>query len=505
MGRLRSERPTALHMGEAWFPIPEPDADACLSPDSQKESTVTKLDTSYRKITELHPRANNPRTHSKKQLEQIANSISRFGFTNPVLIDRASHIIAGHGRVEAAKLIGMAEVPTLCLTEMTEADIRAYVIADNRLAEKAGWDRELLGLEFKYLAELDIDLDLSVTGFELAEIDCLIGDLSFGETQGGPADEAPEPAEGAPITRAGDIWAIGAHRLICGDATVPETYVALLADEKAGMIFADPPYNVPIHGHVSGLGETQHREFAMASGEMSKPEFIGFLTKVFSNLARCSTDGAIHFQCMDWRHVAEIIAAGEVAYTELKNICVWAKTNGGMGSLYRSAHELVFVFKSGAAPHINNVELGKNGRYRTNVWTYAGANSFGASRDGDLSMHPTVKPIAMMVDAILDCSKRKDIVLDSFAGSGSTLLAAQRTGRRGYGIEIDPQYCDLIIRRLEEAAKCKAVLVADGRSFADVATERITPIEPPAPAAPTPPWETVQPPTAIEPAQQRSV
>ena len=433
---------------------------------------MPRLEITYRNISDLRPRANNPRTHSQKQLEQIASSIQRFGFTNPVLVDAQGGIVAGHGRLEAGKLLGMTEVPTLCLSEMGEADIRAYVIADNRLAEKAGWDRELLGLEFKYLADLDIDLDLTITGFELAEVDCLIGELALGEEQCDPADQAPKIAAGPPTTLPGDIWVIGAHRLICGDATLPDTYAALLADEKAGMVFADPPYNVPIQGHVSGLGKVQHREFAMASGEMSRSEFIGFLTKVFSNLAQFSSDGSIHFQCMDWRHAAEILAAGEAAYTELKNICVWTKTNGGMGSLYRSAHELVFVFKAGTAPHTNNVELGKNGRYRTNVWSYAGANSFGRNRDQDLGMHPTVKPIAMMVDAILDCSERKDIVLDAFAGSGSTLIAAQRTGRRGYGIEIDPHYCDLIIRRLQELMKCKAVSLSDGRPFDEVAAER---------------------------------
>ena len=296
-----------------------------------------------------------------------------------------------------------------------------------------------------------------MTGFELAEIDCLIGELSLDGAPDDPADQAPAIAAGPATTRTGDIWAIGGHRLICGNATLPDTYAAVLAGEQAGMVFADPPYNVPIQGHVSGLGKVQHREFAMASGEMSRDQFIGFLTKVFSNLAQFSTDGAIHFQCMDWRHASEILAAGEAAYAELKNICVWAKTNGGMGSLYRSAHELVFVFKSGTAPHINNVELGKNGRYRTNVWSYPGANSFGSSRDDDLGMHPTVKPIAMMVDAILDCSRRKDIVLDAFAGSGSTLIAAQRTGRRGYGSRSTPTTVTLssaACRRWRSARLC---------------------------------------------------
>lgn len=434
---------------------------------------MAKLEIIYRAIGDLRPRATNPRTHTKKQLEQIATSIRRFGFTNPVLIDEEDGIVAGHGRVEAAKLVGMTDVPTVRLADMSEADIRAYVIADNRLAENAGWDRELLGLELRYLSELDIDFDVTITGFDPPEIDVLIGELSLDGDAEDPADAVLEPATGPAVTRSSDIWRFAPHRLICGDATRAETYAALLGEEKAAMVFTDPPYNVPISGHVSGLGNVRHREFAMASGEMSSTEFTDFLTDVFGHLAAFSADGAIHFQCMDWRHMGEMLAAGDAAYTELKNLCVWAKTNGGMGSLYRSAHELVFVFKSGTAPHVNNVELGRHGRYRTNVWTYAGANSFGASRDEDLAMHPTVKPVAMVADAILDCSRRKDIVLDAFAGSGTTLIAAHRTGRHGYGIEIDPAYCDVIIRRMRETCGEEATLDADGRSFDQVAAERL--------------------------------
>lgn len=438
---------------------------------------MAKLEIIYRAVDDLRPRASNPRTHTKKQLEQIAASIRRFDFTNPVLIDEDDGIIAGHGRIEAAKLVGMSEVPTVRLADMSDADIRAYVIADNRLAENAGWDRELLGLELQYLSELEIDFDVTITGFDPPEIDVLIGELSLDGDAEDPADVMPEPVAGPAVTRPGDIWRIGPHRLICGDATRAETYAALLGAQKAAMVFTDPPYNVPIGGHVSGLGKVRHREFAMASGEMSSAEFTDFLTTVFSHLAAFSVDGALHFQCMDWRHMVEMLAAGGATYTEFKNLCVWAKTNGGMGSLYRSAHELVFVFKSGTAAHINNVELGRHGRYRTNVWTYAGTNSFGAGRDGDLAMHPTVKPVAMVADAILDCSRRKDIVLDAFTGSGTTLVAAHRTGRRGYGIEIDPAYCDVIVRRMRETCGLEAVLDADGRSFDDMAAERLTAIE----------------------------
>ena len=430
---------------------------------------MSSLQITYRKVCDLRPRATNPRTHGPKQLAEIASSIKHFGFTNPVLVDDHDGIIGGHGRVEAAKLLGMNEVPTIRLADMSEADIRAYVIADNKVAENAGWDRELLGLEFEYLAGLDIDFDLTVTGFNLAEIDSLIAGAEADTAKTDPADRIPSLSDAPPVTRAGDTWQIGRHRLICGDATDPAVYSVLLGREKAGMVFCDPPYNVPIDGHVSGLGKTAHREFAMASGEMSADEFIAFLTIVFRNLAGASTDGSIHFQCIDWRHVGEMLKAGQAAYSELKNLCVWSKTNAGMGSLYRSQHELVLVFKSGTAPHTNNVELGRNGRYRTNVWTYAGANSFGTNRDADLAAHPTVKPVALVADAIRDCSKRKDIVLDAFAGSGTTLLAAHRTGRRGFGIELDPRYCDVAIRRLQKLGKAKAVRDSDDAVFDDLA------------------------------------
>ncbi|WP_166300799.1 site-specific DNA-methyltransferase [Bradyrhizobium sp. 2S1] len=428
-----------------------------------------RLSIDYFPTHQLNPRSNNPRTHSKKQIAQIANAIRRFGFTNPILVDDNGGVIAGHGRLEAAKQIGLSEVPTVRLSQMSEAEIRAYVIADNKLAENAGWDRKLLALEFRYLSDLDIDLDLTLTGFELPDIDILIGELSSASIDDG-ADTIIEPS-GPAVTRPGDIWQIGAHRLICGDSTKRETYQALLRGESAQMVFTDPPYNVPILGHVGGLGKVQHREFAMASGEMSEAEFTAFLNTVFVHLAAFATDGAIHFICMDWRHLREVSAAAATAYTELKNLCVWAKNNGGMGSLYRSQHELIFVFKSGTSSHINNVELGKHGRYRTNVWSYAGVNSFGGDRS-DLELHPTIKPVSLVADAIRDCSHRKGIILDAFVGSGTTLLAAEQTGRQGYGIEIDPLYCDVTLQRLQLTHGLQATLEGTGENFAEVSEAR---------------------------------
>lgn len=411
-------------------------------------------------ITSLKSSPRNARTHSKAQIEQIAASIEEFGFTNPVLIDETKTILAGHGRVEAAKLLGRKDVPVVRIEHMSAEQKRAYVIADNQLALNAGWDEALLAMEFEALNELEFDI--SVIGFEMGEVDRIIS--NFTEIEHEVEETILSVSEGDAVTQTGDVWLIGPHRLICGDATDPVTFDQLLAGAKAQMVFTDPPYNVPIAGHVSGLGKKTHKEFAMASGEMSQTEFEAFLNTVFSQLVRVSDDGAIHYVCMDWRHMREVLAAGDRVYTELKNLCVWAKSKGGMGSLYRSQHELVFVFKSGTGRHINNVSLGKHDRNRTNVWSYAGANAFGARRDADLEMHPTVKPLELVKDAILDCSDRGRIILDAFAGSGTTLLAAARTGRVGYGIEIDPAYCDVILKRFV-AAGFEPVLEATGQPF----------------------------------------
>lgn len=420
-------------------------------------------------VSTLKPCMRNPRTHSKKQLKQIENSIRQFGWTTPVLIDAEGGLIAGHGRVEAAKAMGLTEVPAIRFDHMSDVQKRAYVIADNRLAELAGWDRELLALELKDLVEIEgMDLDVTLTGFEMPEIDVLIGELGSGAKQE-ESEDIPVPETGvSPVSRPGDLWALGRHRLLCGDARNPAHLESLMDGAKAELVFTDPPYNVPISGHVSGLGAHTHEEFAMAVGEMSEAEFTCFLTEVLTNMAAVSTKGAIHFVCMDWRHLYELLSAGRKVYDSLCNLCVWTKNNGGMGSLYRSQHELVAVFRHGDAPHINNVELGRHGRYRTNVWAYAGMNSFGGARDDALAMHPTVKPVALVEDAILDCSRRGGIVLDGFSGSGTTLIAADRAGRRGYGLELEPRYVDVTLRRFRNATGTDPVHVASGLTFSQL-------------------------------------
>jgi DNA modification methylase len=417
-------------------------------------------------LAELKPYKGNPRTHTKKQIAQLAKSIERFGFTNPVLVDDDGGIIAGHGRVEAARLLGMTHVPTIALSGMSEADRKAYIIADNRLAECAGWDEELLKLELAGILELEPDFDLALTGFDGGELDRLIEAALSGEA---PEDVVPSVDETAvPVSATGEIWCLGKHRLLCGDARDVDAYQRLMKGELAQMIFTDPPYNVPVNGHVCGLGKVKHAEFAMASGEMSEAEFEGFLTSVLGKLAMFSADGSIHYICMDWRHMREILAAGYASYDELKNLIVWNKDNGGMGAFYRSKHELIFVFKKGNAAHINNFQLGQHGRYRTNVWDYAGVNSLKAERSEELAMHPTVKPVAMVADAIRDCSKRNDIILDAFSGSGTTIVAAEQTGRRCHAIEIDPRYVDVAIRRWQSLTGGKATLSGTDITFDQV-------------------------------------
>lgn len=428
-------------------------------------------------IAWLKPDPKNARTHSKKQITQVAASILKFGWTNPILIDGDNSVIAGHARLEAAKELGLTFVPTIRIADMTPAQRRAYMLADNKLAENAGWDPDILKSEFRAITALDVSFDLTVTGFAMGEIDVSLSppasperklrvvETNPEELAGASSDEADVQAAADPerpiITRPGDLWKLGNHGLLCADALNVDHHARLLEHVPADMGFTDPPYNCPIDGHVCGLGAVSHAEFAMASGEMSDVEFQQFLGASLQNVAYSLRDGAIAFVCMDWRNIHNLVIAGQHCFSELKNICVWNKSNAGMGSLYRSKHELVGVFKNGNAPHINNVELGKHGRNRTNVWDYAGVNAFGEERK-HLAIHPTVKPVQMVADAIMDCSNRGDRILDAFSGSGTTLIAAERTGRRGFGLEIEPKYVDATLRRFRALTGEEPVRVSDG-------------------------------------------
>jgi ParB-like chromosome segregation protein Spo0J len=367
-------------------------------------------------IATLRPNPTNARTHSKKQLRQIAASIRSFGFLNPLLVDEANMVLAGHGRLEAARAEGLANVPVICFDHLTAAQKRAYVIADNRIAEQAGWDRELLAIELGELIELlpNEGLDVSLTGFETPEIDLLLADMA--PSRSDPDDVAP-PLPANPATRRGDLWLLGKHRLLCGDARRAGDVERLVEGASVSAVFCDPPYNVRVSA-IGGRGRVRHREFAFASGEMSQAQYRRFLSDSLANGVRVSAEGAVHFVCMDWRHIGDLIEVGRKLYGDMVNLAVWNKSNAGQGSFYRSQHELIGVFRVGAGPHRNNVELGRFGRNRSNVWTYPGVNAFGRGRMEALAAHPTVKPIALVADALLDCTARGDRVLDQFAGSG---------------------------------------------------------------------------------------
>ena len=427
----------------------------------------------YRSTDDLKLDTQNPRSHRPRQIRQIGRSIEEFGFIVPILIDASDKVIAGHGRLLACRQLGWREVPTIPLHHLTEAQARAFMIADNRLTEISEWDDALLASQLRELAALDLDFSLEVTGFDIGEIDLRIEQFSLSDDDDERANQIPEPFGDSPVTRTGDLWVLNEHRVLCANALERTAYSTLMGSALAEMVFIDPPYNVAIDGNVSGLGATRHREFAMASGEMSEEEFQQFLKKAFLLLARYSTPHSLHFVCMDWRHIGEVLAAGDDAYDELINCCVWVKDNAGMGSFYRSQHELVFLFKSQKGSHRNNVQLGRYGRNRTNVWNYPCANSF--SRSGEegnlLALHPTVKPAALVGDAIMDCTERGGIVLDSFLGSGTTVIAAERTGRRCYGLEIDPLYVDTIVRRWQAFTRNTAIHSESGRSFAEIEEE----------------------------------
>ena len=423
-----------------------------------------------RKIGTIKPHPKNARTHPAKQIRRLVESFHQFGFTSPLLIDENNVILAGHARWQAAKEAGLKIIPVIVLRGLSEGKKRAYVLADNKIAELAGYDRLALATELEELSSLLAadDLDLSLTGFEPAEIDNLLAELADTETD--PADELPKIAA-RPVSRKGDLWILGnRHRLLCDDARHAD-YPRLMGGEQAAMVFTDPPYNVPVPKTV-GRGRTKHRNFVMAAGEMPPAVYTKFLSDGLSPAAANSVDAALHYVCMDWRHMREMLDAGDSIYSELKNLVVWSKTNAGQGSLYRSQHELIFVYKTGDGSYLNNVELGRHGRNRSNVWTYAGANTFRAGRMADLTAHPTVKPIALVADAIRDCSRRGDVVLDPFAGVGTTILAAERIGRRSYGIEIDPLYVDAAVRRWQSFAKRDAILEGARQTFDEIAQAR---------------------------------
>ena len=426
-------------------------------------------------VAALKLNAGNARTHSKKQVRQIADSIQAFGFLVPILIDENRLIIAGHGRCQAARLLGIETVPVIEVTGLSETKRRALALADNKIAENAGWDRERLAIELPELSELLVldGLDVSVTGFAAVEIDQLAVDFDE-DAREDKLDPAWADAE--VVTKAGDLWQLGSHRLLCGDARNREDLARLMDGSRASMAFLDPPYNVRVRDIV-GRGRVQHPEFVMASGELSSDGFVTFLRDALTQATEVSKDGAVHYICMDWRHIGDLIAAGSDVYAAMLNLVAWVKTNAGQGSFYRSQHELIGVFRVGTEPHLNNVELGRHGRSRSNVWHYAGVNAFRAGRLDDLRAHPTVKPVALVAEAMKDVTRRGDVVLDTFGGSGTTLLAAERVGRKAYVLELEPRFVDVAIRRWQAFTKRDVIHEETGLSFEDIATRRAVPAQ----------------------------
>jgi DNA modification methylase len=429
----------------------------------------------YRNVDSLTLNPRNARTHSDKQIAQLATAIQEFGFIVPIVVDGDNLILAGHGRQAAARQLNLSHVPVITADHLSDEQRRAYVIADNRLAERADWDRSLLAVELKELSELDLAFDVELTGFETSEIDLLIEGQETEKTN--EDEQIPEPPRDTPpVSRDSDLWLLGNHRIACGNSLEASTFERLGGGERAAAAFMDPPVNVRIDGHAGGLGNIHHREFPMASGEMTEAEFTGFLRSSLTTVSEHCVDGAVLYICMDWRHLFELQTAARQAGLSTLNLCVWSKTNAGMGSFYRSKHELVLVLKKGNAPHRNNIQLGQYGRYRTNVWEYEGANTLSRKRRAELAVHPTVKPTSLVADAIKDVTRRGDLVLDGFAGSGTTILAGQKTGRRCYAAELDPGYVDVAVRRWQSLTGEDAIHAETGLTFEQAAESRAAPL-----------------------------
>jgi DNA modification methylase len=430
------------------------------------------LSVEYRSLALLKPDPENPRHHSKKQIRQIARSIATLGFNVPVLIDGQGQLIAGHGRFQAAQLLGMTEVPTIKLEHMTEAQRCAFMIADNRLTEKSVWDQRLLGEQLKELSLLDLDFSLEVTGFELDEINLTIeGHAPASREKDDPADTIFESGTKPQVTEAGDLWNLNRHRVYCGDARDDAAYSVLMQSKHAMAVFCSPPCNDRIRGYLPSFGKNPHLE--SASARMSDGEFTTFLAEVLALLARNSTDGALQYIGIDWRHMPELLAAAHRAYSAFKDLCIWVKDTASQGPLYRSQHELVFVFKSGKGAHRSNIQRGRRGRHRTNVWEYRCVNSSAPMTDENNrpDLHSTVKPVGLIADAILDCTARGDVVLDPFVGSGTTVIAAERTGRICFGLELDPRALDTTIRRWQAFTRQSAIQESTGRTFDEIEEE----------------------------------
>lgn len=413
-------------------------------------------------------RSKSLRKHSKKQLQKLKNAINKVGYVNPILLDEKYNILAGELRLFAAKELGFTQIPAIILENLTPEEIEAIRILDNRIAEDGEWNFENLKDEIEKLMKFDITFE--DLGFDTVDYDEIFLIKNSGENKVHDTDKEDESWLDANIptkVKTGDLWRLGDHFIFCGDSLNDKSFEILMQGELAQIVVTDPPYNCKIKGHVCGLGKTQHEEFAMASGEMTDSEFAEFISKFMQNLVKFSCDGSLSYIFMDWVGVKLLLTQGKKHYSELKNIAVWNKKVGGMGAMYRSQHEMVPIFKNGKAKHQNHIQLGKNGRYRTNVWDYSGVRATNPTSLELLKLHPTVKPVAMLHDILLDSSSKNDIVLDCFGGSGSTLLAAERCKRRARLIEINPRYVDVSIYRWEKETGKTAKMIKNHAEVQD--------------------------------------
>lgn len=422
-------------------------------------------------IQSITPNPLNAKKHPEHQIALLAENMRKYGITQPLLIDEHSKLWCGHARLEAAKRMEAKTVPVIRLNNLSDTEKGALAIADNQLPLLGEWDMENLVSNLKFLVETpDLNFDIGMTGFSTVETDNFLYGTKP-KHKDDAADKIPSVSEShLVVTMHGDLWKCGPHYVLCGDARSASSFHRLLGDDRADMVFTDHPYNVPIRGHVSKRADA--REFMMASGEMSSDEFIEFLRNTAALIVDNVREGAVMYLCIDWSHYYELLQATHRVLGKPRNLVVWGKTNAGMGSFYRSQHELIPVFVAPGASPTNNFGLGARGRYRSNLWAYPGVNTLGSERDATLAMHPTVKPVALVADAIRDCSHRGEIILDPFGGSGTTMIAAQKTGRMARLMEIDPLYCDVIIRRFEQFAGVEVVHVDTGKTFAELASAR---------------------------------
>ena len=408
------------------------------------------------------------RKHSQKQLQKLINAIKKFGFTNPILIDKKLKIIAGELRLLAAKKLGFCQIPVIILEDLTDEEAEAIRILDNRIAEDSEWNYANLQEVIENLGKFDISFE--DLGFETVDYDKIFLNSDSEESEVKNSEQENADWLDANIPKKAnlwDLWRLGDNFILCANSLLQKAFKILMQGELAQIVITDPPYNCKIKGHVCGSGKIKHDEFAMASGEMTEAEFAEFISGFMQHLVKFSFDGSLHYIFMDWRNINILLTQGKKYYTELKDIAIWDKGQGGMGSMYRSQHEMIPIFKNGEAKHQNHIQLGKYGRYRTNVWNYPGVRATNPESLELLKLHPTVKPVSMLHDILLDTSSKNDIVLDCFGGSGSTLLAAERCKRRARLIEIDPRYVDVCIYRWEKETGKTAKLVKNYKEIED--------------------------------------